>query len=51
MELYKQNPPQSIPDDMNSEREVVDRGFVEEDFPLIPDDARNLSKEILLGAN
>jgi hypothetical protein len=31
--------------------EIVDGGFKEEDFPLIPDDARNLSKEILLGTN
>lgn len=49
MELYKQNPPQSMPEEMNVE--VVDRVYEEEDFPLIPDDARNLSKEILLGVN
>ena len=36
---------------LNSEAEVTNRNFEEDDFPLIPDDARNLSKEILLGAN
>jgi len=51
LELYNQNPPELLTNENQNVNQVDDTNFDTDTFPLIPDDARNLSKEILLGAN